>query len=250
MVLVIYVINEDSGAGFEFFNIYVKAFTDAKEVEKPDTSHGNCGLDAHFNEITEKLQTGDKLVVIFDSVATNNGFNSFNLVKRIKNTCTKKGVELWLPNYYSFEELFLSSSKLMKLSRNPKYNEILKTLNAYLNGSEYDKNLPCDCVLRPMKDSFSNMNRETIYKDILSAVTSSIHLVDFTVSGEHLGRCWLLDCETIEAPNKKYTCPRCSYFTSDKLAQFEKDSLLRYNSIIKFLCDYEDIKSTSSMNSF
>lgn len=49
----IYVINEDSGAGFEFFNIYVKAFTDAKEVEKPDTSHGNCGLDAHFNEITE-----------------------------------------------------------------------------------------------------------------------------------------------------------------------------------------------------
>ena len=131
-----------------------------------------------------------------------------------------------------------------------KYDDVLKIVNTYLNDPKYNKNASYDCVLRKMKELFVDMNKETIYKNILGAVTGSIKLVDFLVSGEHLGECWLLDCEKIDIPRKEYICPKCNYFTSDKLIQFEKDTILRENSLVDFLQSSETYGSTSSMKLF
>ena len=81
MVLVVYILNEDSGAGFKFFNTYVCLLTGLYDA---NTSNGNNGLEKSFNEIKDKLQSGDKLIVLFDSVSSKEGFQSYNFMKRVK----------------------------------------------------------------------------------------------------------------------------------------------------------------------
>lgn len=248
----IYVLSEDSGGGLLFIEEILKILNIPKREYDIYPSHGNLALDMVFNQFKYELLPKDKLIVLFDTVEDTINFNSSNFMNEVLDICTELNVDLWVPNYYCFEELFLSSSKLIELSRNTRYLEVLTFIHNKLK--DCDNTIPIsytDFVKHSLKE-LSSLNREKICKNVLSATTNSIKLIDFLISGDHFGKCWLVDCEEISAANKDYVCKRCIYFKQNKLQNFENSTILKENSIVNFLCSNKDTKekATEVLNSF
>lgn len=225
MVLILYILCEDSGAGKKFISDFIKCAGIPDHYVTILTSNGNLGLNHSYATLQYELLANDLLVLLIDCVAVTDSFDAFSFIARVKKDCSRKGVSLWLPNYYCFEEIFLSFDDLLTLNRHSFYQKRLYEIHSVLtqNSVSWDSN------------QFWPENREKECKQILAATSNSIKLIDFKITGNHFGKCWLINCSDIADNRKPYVCWHCTYCQHKALQYFETHSILKFNSLLSFV---------------
>ena len=232
----IYILCEDSGAGFNFYrkisNIYA---TESRCKVIP--SNGNGNYKKELRKIKYLLQKDDTLILTFDNIETRNSFNSKNILDNAKLICENKKVRLYYTTYYCFEEIFLAYAYLNYMFYKGSYhyedkNIWIKLLNyiyiSLQNETEYYTKNNSLVEYAKSKINKANKNKENFAKAVLTYISGSIR-GDFKIHGSNLGKCWLENCGSINMPNKEYRCNNCIARFKYLDSEYKLDELMRYS---------------------
>lgn len=208
----IYILTEDEGAGFRFFNTLCKQLL-LSDKYVVVTSKGNKNLNAKFEEISTFMKSGDRFLVAADTVDSSAGFDWVSFLETVEYFCICNDIELYYTKYYCFEEIFLASNRLFYLSKVSSiasnwygvvdyiYNSIVQGKNSYsLQNQMVQKVI--------QKIPKAGVNKEKFYKTVLFQV-SKLFDGDYKITDGKLGTCWLENCEETKLPDNGYRCSVC-----------------------------------------
>ena len=232
-----YILCEDSGSGFQFFR-RVRDICSSKEECKVLTSNGNSQYLNCLEKLILELETGDILILAFDSVEVEVGFNPRNIINTAKYFCHQKNVSLYYTIYYCFEEVFLSYQYLEEMFELGTYSkddkDIWLSILHYIyesihSGNEYY--IGNHDLVEYVKSIIQKAGRtkEKFTKAVLTHISGSI-LGDFKIYDGAFGNCWIVPCNDIKMKNKSYRCIMCnSRFKNmckiEKLLELEENAL-------------------------
>lgn len=233
-----YILCEDSGSGYSFFRYMVQSLCSSKYECEVITTNGNSGYEECLENLIEKLESKDTLILAFDSVEVTEHFNPRNIINSAKYFCKQKNVSLYYTIYYCFEELFLSYRYLEEMFDKSSYNaedkEVWLRILQYIcecihKNEEYyvSQNELVDYVKENIKKA--RKTKEKFTKVVLTHVSGSI-IGDFKVYDGKLGKCWAISCNDVKIKNKCYRCTQCNSRFKNKLGK-EKIRELELNAI-------------------
>lgn len=223
----IYVITEDNRSGKDFWISVSHAF---KNLEV--TSSGGCGgMYASYMQRLVELKSGDIILLALDSASTEHVVkqNKGSIMKLHKEMLLAKrnGVSVTLLNYYCFEEVMLTFSKLaMWACYSPRSPLNLEPIQEYLvgcisNDIDYFENPSPE--LKDFIRLMNSKNREYLCSHLLGHLT---HKTGFRVTKSELGECWRCNCCDNESAWAKHKCKmhECKMTLQDKLLEFNDNS--------------------------
>lgn len=248
----LYIITEDSNSAREFWKCVARTFKGEGRYTMVIPSKGVSGNTTLSNQVMTlfpSLKSGDELFVAFDSILGNKSFDPSKFLINTAGICASKNVQFKFTSYYCFEELYLSYTELLNISRLEGYDNItleaLKQVQAKVN-SGIDYFIKSDPIINSFiakhkKDT--GKNREHFANQLLVVVTQSIegHFV-ITKKGNCFsdkGECWLKDCKEIQSKlvpqHRDNLCSACKYCCKlmgmkDKLIDLESKSLSKIST--------------------
>lgn len=231
-----YIICEDECSGMAFFLNLKRIFkcTDCEII----STKGNQKFDSKLKEIlgSNKIQTGDDLLLVFDNVANTNKFRPDLIIRYSIEYCRMHNVILWYFNLYCFEEIFLGYSYLIKFYKDCFRHDVgLLAVLVYVNACIcHNKNYfnvdlkVLNAIIKKVPDA--GKNREHLAAHLLYHITT-VFGKSLCIDKGSLGSCWFHDCSSVVMPNKVYNCSICTCFNSlgimaelDKLYSLESNS--------------------------
>lgn len=208
-----YVICEDSGSGYQFFNDLTFCFGVSSEC-RVISSNGNMNFYDTLVNVLPFIVKGDKLLLAFDYIGISDRFDPNEIIEYAIRYCTNVGAEYYWTTYFCFEELYLSYIRLHDMfwsSRNAStdwldaLDYICERINSGVN--YFDLNHPSIKFIISQA-SYANRGREKCAKAVLYNITRKL-LGQFTISDGNFGRCWLHTCGTFDFSNIRVACTKC-----------------------------------------
>lgn len=227
-----YILCEDTGSGFKFFESVRDAYGFDDSTCKVISSNGNQQYQDCMTALLGTLNSGDKLLLAFDNIGIVDNFNPKTIVALATNKCKQLGVDLWYTSFYCFEELFLSYKELKHLCSSIKGKDAelqtmlvaLSHVNTCIFSSTeyYDRETSCisDVIKIAPK---AGKNKEHFCSELLRRLTARLRAEKmgvFYISKSVLGKCWLDSCTSIRLGTR---CSDCISNLKDKDA---KDKVL------------------------
>lgn len=244
-----YILCEDSGSGYKYFE-YLRDTYSSKDKCKVLSSNGNSNYQDYLENLIKELRQGDVLILAFDNVEVDKGFNPKNIIFSAKYNCEQLGVKLYHTAYYCLEELFLSYKYLEEMFIAGEYKgedkeKWVAILHYICDSTHKCKEYYIDNELVNYVKQVSKKagkTKEKFTKAVLTHVSGSI-FGDFKITDGAFGKCWLTSCDYVNIRNKDYKCRNCSLRFRNKTST-EKASELEQNSLsvlaVPFSCVLKD----------
>lgn len=254
MVLIIHIIFEDTTSAFSFWSKW--AYLYLKDFEMYKDACGNLGLRREFKRAIQNAKSGDTIFIVFDNVICSS-FNYKMFLQLCEERCKERDLQLRYTAYYCFEELFLSSSILMRMINDDALQCINECIN---NSSDY---MMSETIIELCNNLSIPYNREKVANVLLSKLTQTIkgdfQIIKKPSCFESVGKCWICDCNDVKTiwDNDFKTnniCSNCAYkfycVTEDsKFKQIINSSRLNNDWIISQMNNYNHYQ-VSCANAF
>lgn len=238
----IYIISEDSGSGLSFWRIFFETYFEEYKIITNSDNSGNTKLMMQLDETLSNVQEADIVFIAFDKIYSTEGFDTADFLNVAREKCRRKGVKLFVTNYYCFEEIYLSYPELENMIRNDGKDSSLSEVAKYIREmieqdlDYFQNDIKMKQIIEEKRQGASK-NREHFADATLYILTKSIRNGYFTIDKSHrngINKCWSESCEKIRETKKKdisYMCNNCCYLKKDSIRKDKLDDLCKKSCI-------------------
>jgi len=243
VVLIVYLLCEDSSSGFEFWKEFIHTFFDNDSNIQVVSAYGKNNILSKFKSLD--VQKNDILFLLFDNIGTTEIAGILNI---IRPALERKGCHGYFSAYYCFEEIFLSYTNLEMLCdcQEPVIIRYLNQIRECLKeGKNWYESLDIEGIKRYVEKKIAENpwrkknvganfnNREQMASWLLGFITNKVQVSKKGISKKNLGDCWIKDCSAIRKEFSMKFCQRCIWEPMalsgrEKYADLNEKSLFSY----------------------